>query len=128
MRREVLDWLESSDYDFETAKAMLDAGRYNYCIFMCHQTVEKLLEALIIHLNKEFPPKSHNLITLLEMIDNNPDKDMETIILKLNPHYMVSRYPDAAGGVNYKMYNRQIAEEYFYDTERVLKWLKQKMN
>lgn len=127
MRPEVIDWTESSEYDFETAKAMLKAKRYNYCIFMCHQAVEKLLKALIIFLNKEFPPKTHNLIILLEAIDQNPDKEMETIILKLNPHYMVSRYPDAAGGPSHKMYNEQIALEFLKETERVLEWLRQKM-
>lgn len=127
MRPEVKDWTESSEYDFETAKAMLKAKRYNYCIFMCHQSVEKLLKALIIFLNKEFPPKTHNLIILLEAIDQNPDKEMETIILKLNPHYMVSRYPDAAGGPSHKMYNEQIALEFLKETERVLEWLRQKM-
>jgi HEPN domain-containing protein len=127
LRPEVKDWTESSEYDFETAKAMLKAKRYNYCIFMCHQSVEKLLKALIIFLNKEFPPKTHNLIILLEAIDQNPDKEMETIILKLNPHYMVSRYPDAAGGPSHKMYNEQIALEFLKETERVLEWLRQKM-
>ncbi|KXG77506.1 hypothetical protein AN618_10580 [Fervidicola ferrireducens] len=127
MRQEVLDWLESSEYDFETAKAMFKAGRYNYCIFMCHQAVEKLLKALVIFLKKEFPPKTHNLITLLEMIDQAPNKEMETIILKLNPHYMVSRYPDAAGGPSHKMYNDEIAREFLKETERVLQWLRQKM-
>ena len=127
LRQEVKDWIESSEYDFETAKAMFKAGRYNYCIFMCHQAVEKLLKALIIFINKEFPPKTHNLIILLEEIDHYPDKEMQTIILKLNPHYMVSRYPDAAGGPSHKMYNDQIASEFLKDTEKVMEWLKQKM-
>ncbi|MGC9352319.1 MAG: HEPN domain-containing protein [Mariniphaga sp.] len=37
--------MELSDYDFETAKAMLETGRYLYVGFMCHQTLEKLLKA-----------------------------------------------------------------------------------
>ncbi|MDI3535237.1 MAG: hypothetical protein PWQ82_1602 [Thermosediminibacterales bacterium] len=127
MRQEVKDWLESSEYDFETANTMFTTGRYNYCIFMCHQAVEKLIKALIIQLNKNFPPKTHNLHTLLKFVDSNPEKDIETIILKLNPHYMVSRYPDAAGGPSHKMYNDEIAKEFLEDTKKVLKWLKQKM-
>ncbi len=31
-------WLELSDYDFETALAMLNSKRYMYVGFMCHQT------------------------------------------------------------------------------------------
>lgn len=37
-------WLDSADYDLETAKAMLDTGRLLYVGFMCHQTVEKVLK------------------------------------------------------------------------------------
>lgn len=42
LRKEAQDWLDSSDYDFETSKIMFETGRYSYCVFMCHQTVEKL--------------------------------------------------------------------------------------
>ncbi len=38
-------WLEMSDYDFETAKAMLATQRYLYVGFMCHQVIEKALKA-----------------------------------------------------------------------------------
>ena len=39
------EWLKQADYDFETAKAMFDTGRYIYSIFMCHLTIEKVLKA-----------------------------------------------------------------------------------
>lgn len=38
-------WISLSDYDLETAKAMLDSGRFLYIGFMCHQTIEKILKA-----------------------------------------------------------------------------------
>lgn len=38
-------WAEMSDYDLETAEAMLATGRYLYVAFMCHQTIEKILKA-----------------------------------------------------------------------------------
>jgi len=38
---------------------------------------------------------------------------------------MVSRYPDAAGGPSFKMYNKHIAKEFMEMTEEVVKWLKQ---
>ena len=34
-------WLELSDYDLETALAMLNSKRYLYVGFMCHQIIEK---------------------------------------------------------------------------------------
>ncbi len=39
MNDKVTYWVEMSDYDFDTAKAMLDTKRYLYVAFMCHQVV-----------------------------------------------------------------------------------------
>lgn len=36
-------WVEMAEYDFDTAKAMLDTKRYLYVGFMCHQVIEKML-------------------------------------------------------------------------------------
>lgn len=41
MDGKVTYWIEMSDYDLETADAMLLTGRYLYVGFMCHQTIEK---------------------------------------------------------------------------------------
>ena len=38
MDGKVTYWIEMSDYDLETADAMLLTGRYLYVGFMCHQT------------------------------------------------------------------------------------------
>lgn len=35
-------WAELSDYDLETANAMLVSKRWLYVGFMCHQTIEKM--------------------------------------------------------------------------------------
>lgn len=36
MNDKVTYWVEMSDYDFDTAKAMLETKRYLYVAFMCH--------------------------------------------------------------------------------------------
>ncbi|MCR5849431.1 MAG: HEPN domain-containing protein [Bacteroidaceae bacterium] len=35
-------WLDIADYDFDTAKAMHQTGRWLYVAFMCHQVIEKM--------------------------------------------------------------------------------------
>ena len=58
-------WIELSDYDIETASAMLVTKRYLYVGFMCHQSVEKCIKAMLSAKNEEIPPKIHNLIRAL---------------------------------------------------------------
>ena len=68
MDKYVLHWLERSNYDLDTAKAMLDARRYLYVAYMCQQAVEKLLKAIIAQHGKENLP-IHNLNRLAELAE-----------------------------------------------------------
>jgi len=42
----------------------------------------------------------------------------------LSPHFIISRYPDAANGVPYKQYNRNIAEDLYNRAKEVIGWVK----
>ena len=66
MDGKVTYWIEMSDYDLETADAMLLTGRYLYVGFMCHQTIEKILKAYWTNCLTEVPLKIHSLSRLAE--------------------------------------------------------------
>ena len=59
-------WIELSDYDLETANAMLKSTRYLYVGFMCHQTIEKALKGYYAFRLNEIPPFTHNLAYLIK--------------------------------------------------------------
>jgi HEPN domain-containing protein len=59
-------WLDRVVYDMDTAKAMLQTERWIYSIFMCQQSLEKCLKALIAYQDKEIVP-IHNLRRLAEI-------------------------------------------------------------
>ena len=54
-------WMELSEYDIETAIAMLKSKRYLYVGFMAHQSIEKVLKAYHVKTNGEPAPFSHSL-------------------------------------------------------------------
>ena len=58
-------WIDISAYDYETAKSMLEAGRYLYVGFMCHQAIEKILKAYWQKTREQVPPRTHNLLYLV---------------------------------------------------------------
>ncbi len=66
MDQKLLYWIEISDYDLETARAMLDKRRFLYVGFMCHQSIEKVMKAYWQFKKKTHPPKTHNLAFLFE--------------------------------------------------------------
>ncbi|MBW6534359.1 MAG: HEPN domain-containing protein [Mariniphaga sp.] len=95
MEQKVKYWLELSDYDFVTAKAMLDTKRYLYVGFMCHQTIEKLLKAYYTKTKNETPPFVHSLLYLSKksgIMDLLTDELKDTLDF-LEPLNIESRYP-----------------------------------
>ena len=46
-------WIERANYDLITAQAMLETKRYLYVAFMCQQSLEKVLKAIIIEKSEE---------------------------------------------------------------------------
>jgi HEPN domain-containing protein len=68
------EWLKQSVYDMDTAEYMNKGGRNIYAVFMCHLAVEKALKGLYNEKILETPPKTHNLILLINKIDIKPPK------------------------------------------------------
>jgi HEPN domain-containing protein len=61
-------WLEAAQYDIETAKVMLDAGRYVYVAFMCQQAIEKLTKGIYQLFTDTEPPMVHNIWNILKLL------------------------------------------------------------
>ncbi len=53
-------WIESSDDDFDTMIVMFETRRYSWSMFIGHLMIEKLLKALFVKTNNEYPPYIHN--------------------------------------------------------------------
>lgn len=88
-------WIEVSDYDFDTAKAMLETKRYLYVAFMCHQTIEKILKAYWSKVMKEPPLKIHHLSRLAAQsgLINELQEEQLNFIDVLEPLNIEARYP-----------------------------------
>jgi len=65
MNKEVRNWLNSAEYDLETAEHMFKTERYIYTVFMCHLCIEKILKAKIEEITNKTPPKTHDLEYLI---------------------------------------------------------------
>ncbi len=88
-------WVEMSDYDFETAKAMLETKRYLYVGFMCHQVIEKILKAYWCSVLDEPPLKIHHLSRLAAKsgLVNSLTEEQLNFIDTLEPLNIEARYP-----------------------------------
>lgn len=105
------------------ADAMFSIGRYFYAVFMCHLSIEKALKGLYSKKLHEVPPKTHNLIYLLNKIGKKPDQKLEKFITKLNTASVATRYPDDLAKIQ-SAYTEEITKEMIEKSKDALKWVK----
>ncbi len=123
MDKRVLEWLKQADYDLDTAEYMARGGRYFYAVFMCHLAIEKALKGLYQQKLQETPPKTHNLVYLLNKTGLRPDTRRSGVIATLNEANITTRYPDDIERLQGK-YTQGIASEILAGTKETLAWIR----
>lgn len=122
--KEYSEWFFQSDYDLETAEAMFNSGRNVYCIFMCHLSIEKALKGLLLKVKGTFPPKSHNLLYLTELIELELSLEDYDFILSLNKISIPTRYPEDLKKM-IAVYPNERTTEILMKSKSVQSWIKQ---
>jgi HEPN domain-containing protein len=120
------EWLRQAEYDMETADYLFAGGKYFYAVFMSHLSIEKALKGLYFNKFKENPPKTHNLIFLIELIDLNISDQLFNVVFTLNRVSVPARYPDNLQKM-LKEFNKLKTKEILEQSKEVLKWLKVKL-
>jgi len=120
------EWLKQAAYDIKTAEVMFENKRYIYAIFMCHLSVEKVLKGLYAQKFNKIPPKTHNLIYLVEKIKIDLSDELYDFIFTLNGVSIPTRYPDEIDRMR-KNYNKNKAKALLEKSKEALKWLKAKL-
>ena len=113
-------WLLAAEDNFETAKILFEAHRYNFSIFICQQAVEALLKAVYIIKKKDRPEYIHKLPKLLDLINIDVPNSIDKKILRLDAHYIKARYKEDR--FNSKIYNKENAKLILKDTEDIFEW------
>ena len=128
MENKIKYWIELSDYDFETAEAMLKSKRYLYVGFMCHQTIEKAFKAYYTKLKAESPPFKHSLSLISKRADfyelfSNEQKEF---IDELEPLNIEARYPSHKERL-LKSLSHSKCVEILQNTKELQEWIKMKL-
>ena len=120
-------WLDRVVYDLDTAKAMLETGRLIYAIFMCQQSLEKCLKALLAFQGKEIIP-IHNLRRLAEtasIIDQLEDSTLVKLDY-LSSYYINARYKEDLQQLS-KGISEGVVRDFIAFSEEQITWLQKKM-
>ena len=126
MKREIKNWLDSAQYDLDTAEHLFNTERYVYTIFMCHLALEKILKAKIEEITDKTPLKTHNLRYLIKLSTLEPPDYMFNFLSKLSDVSIPTRYPDNFDEL-LKSYDKKAANTYLTQTKEAFKWIKKSL-
>lgn len=117
------EWLKQAEYNMDTARAMFDAGRHFYAVFMCHLSLEKALKGLYMAKTRELPARTHSLLFLLRAAEIEPPETTGKFIAKLNEANVAIRYPEELETLQ-KNFTETIVQELRCAAKEALAWIK----
>lgn len=128
MDEKIKYWIELSDYDFDTAVAMLRSKRFLYVGFMCHQTIEKAFKAYFTLLKSDVAPYSHSLSYLAKKGDFYElfTEEQKDFIDQIEPLNIEARYPSHKERL-LKSLTEQKCIEIIDNTKKIQEWIKEKL-
>ena len=128
MNDKVAYWVDIADYDYDTAKALMDSKRYLYVAFMCHQVIEKMLKAYWSKVLEEPPLKIHTLSKLAEksgLLEQMSEEQLK-FIDSMEPLNIEARYPDYKMSIQRRL-TTGVCQHIMEETDKLRLWIKEKL-
>lgn len=126
MAKKPEQWLTQAEYDMDTAGFMFKGARYFYAVFMCHLSIEKALKGLFSAKLKKVPPKTHNLIYLVEKIGLELPPELYDSVFTLNRVSVPTRYPDDLERI-LADYDEGKTKQMLEEGKEVLEWIRRRL-
>lgn len=120
IEKQIAYWISSAESDLDSAEILIANRKYLQGLFFCHLAIQKALKAHIVKITKSIPPKSCNLILLLEktsLIIEESDGIFLGILMK---YQLQGRYPD----YNPFIPDEKIVIEYLTKIKELFRWFK----
>ncbi len=121
-RPDVSRLVRQAERDLENARKTIGIEAHELAAFVAQQAVEKHLKAAWMVQKREPAPHTHSLTELGDGL--SVPAELRRHLVYLNPDYTTARYPDAANGVPYEIYDRDTAERKVAAAEELFRWLR----
>lgn len=125
VKKATLQWFSHADSDLQTARFLLKARKYLYVGFMCQQAVEKFLKGIVCQEMDITPPRTHGLVSLVDLLDGRIDDAQRNLLTRLTEYYLNNRYPDVKLELSRRM-TGPVAKTILTESEEFLQWLRKK--
>jgi len=112
-------WVDIAGDDWKRKELLFNANDYVFCLYLAHQTLEKLAKANWVRTHQEnIPPRVHNIVYLLEQSDINLGEETMKFLEDFNNFQLSGRYPDYTKNI-YKVCTKELTIEKLEKIEEV---------
>lgn len=115
-------WLKTAEHDFETAKHLFETGKYDWCLFISHLVIEKVLKAFWVRDSTQQVPHHHRLMEIAQETHLNLSENQKQLLVSITPFNIQTRYPDHKLQF-YKRCTREFTAIWFNKIAEFYKWL-----
>lgn len=119
-------WLSSAAHDLDVAETLFQNKKYDWCLFIGHLVIEKVLKAFYVRDNQKSPPWIHNLVRLAEHTKLPLTDVQRQFLADVNDFSIEARYPDIKQKF-YQMCTGEFTEEQFSKIKEMYQWLLSQM-
>ncbi len=124
--RQIDYWINSASHDLDVSETLFKNGKYDWCLFIAHLVLEKMLKAFYVKNVGKSPPRIHDLVRMANMAKREFDEVTLEFMDAVNTFNISTRYPDEKLKF-YKMCTREFTEEHFQRIKEIYKCLLQKI-
>ena len=120
-------WLKSADKDWDVLLYLMKGKKYVHALFFGHLYLEKLCKTLWVQNNIDnHPPKTHNLLKLLNEANILLSEDDQLFLVKLNKYQIEGRYPEDIENL-YAITHKSLVTEYIKKIKHLELWLRKQL-
>ena len=116
-------WQEGSKKSLKMAEDLFDLGHYDWCLFFCHLTLEKILKGLVVKATGEQPFPIHDLEKLAQQAELKLKKEQTAELNEITTFNIQARYDDIKLSF-YKKATKDYTEKFLNKTKEWYQWLK----
>ncbi len=124
-QQQVTYWVNSANHDLDVAETLFQSAKYDWCLYIAHLVLEKMLKAHYVKNIGKAPPRIHDLVRLADMTEVEFNEDTLEFLDGVNTFNISARYPDEKLKF-YKMCTQEFTQEQFRRIKDIHQCLLQK--
>jgi len=115
-------WLKIAAHDLEVAQSNFDHGKYDWCLFISHLVIEKVLKAFWVRDSDKTVPREHKLLKIAEKTHLNLSEEQKQFLADITRFNIEARYPDYKLEF-YKLCTKEFTTTQFEKIKELYQWL-----